>query len=220
MMSYSKNSIRKSKGKKTGCCVILTGFRATGKSVVGRHLAEMLGYGFLDTDTRLSQQFGTGIAEFVAHHGWQRFRRAEEDLLRELAGKKRLVVATGGGSILHTEAWQRLRRHGTVVWLQASRETILARLEKDRKTARQRPPLTGMERAAEVDALLAERIPLYRAGSDLRVQVEGRDPRALAEHILHLLGQKGLAGRSRQAEDWVEQGVGGQRGDSDPLPVR
>ncbi len=186
-MSYSKNSAGKSKDKKKRRVIILTGFRATGKTVVGRELAELLGFDFLDTDEELSRRFGTRIADFVASQGWAGFRREEELLLSGLCDRKSLVLATGGGCILHREVWRRLRDNGIVVWLQATRETILHRLQADDRTGAQRPSLTGAALQEEVDALLAERIPLYRAGSDFQVRVEGHSPRALGRIIQKLL---------------------------------
>ncbi|HFQ89171.1 MAG TPA: shikimate kinase [Desulfobulbus sp.] len=171
-------------------CLVLTGFRATGKSVLGRELARRLGYGFLDTDELLCRRLGCAVAEYVALHGWQGFREQERLLLAELAGSRELVIATGGGAILHHPQWQRLRQGAVVVWLQADAETIVRRMATDRATAGQRPSLTGADPATETRALLAERTPLYAAGSDLAVDTVGRPPGALVEEILGRLAER------------------------------
>ncbi len=173
-------------------CLVLTGFRATGKSLVGAELARRLGYRFLDTDELLRRRLDADVADYVARHGWQRFRDEERQVLAELAGRRNLVLATGGGAIMHRREWRLLRAHGTVIWLQADPETIVRRMARDRATAGQRPSLTGQDPARETVALLAERTPLYARGSDLAVDTVGRSPAALADHILQR-----LAGRRR-----------------------
>ena len=164
--------------------VVLTGFRATGKTAVGRILAELLGYRFIDTDEVISSRLGCSIAESVRLHGWQPFRDLEQAVLQEFAGKQRAVLATGGGAVLHGKEWQQLRSHSVVIWLQADVATILSRLQADRKTAQQRPALSGQRLELEIPALLKEREPLYRAGSDITVATEKRGPAQLAEIIV------------------------------------
>ncbi len=167
--------------------LILTGFRATGKSAVGRYLAMLLGYSFIDTDDLICDRMGNSIAEAVARNGWQPFRDLENSLLRELAVKTQLVVATGGGAVLHSESWQLLRQQSKVVWLRATRATTLHRLKNDSATAQQRPSLSGQGIDKEIPELLAQRIPLYRAGSDLIVDTDDRTAQEVAAYIFRKL---------------------------------
>ena len=74
--------------------IALVGFRATGKSTLGRILAEKLGYTFVDMDEELVTRFGTDIHNWVQEHGWEAFRDAEAQLFAELAGHLRQIVAT------------------------------------------------------------------------------------------------------------------------------
>jgi len=163
--------------------IILTGFRATGKTSVGRALAAQLKWAFLDTDVLLCQRLGAPIAEIVVHHGWLFFRRAESQLLRELPALEATVVATGGGAIEHQGEWQAFRKCCFVVWLDADMATIRQRLGADPHSAQQRPSLTGQTVLDEVEALLEKRKPLYLAGSDLRLDTVGKTPEQLAEAI-------------------------------------
>jgi shikimate kinase len=163
--------------------IVLTGFRATGKTSVGRALAAQLKWSFLDTDVLLCQRLGAPIAEIVARHGWPYFRQAESQLLRELAALEATVVATGGGAIEHRHEWQTLRECCFVVWLDADMATIRQRLGDDPHSAQQRPSLTGQAIQEEVEALLQKRKPLYSAGSDLRLDTVGNSPERLAEAI-------------------------------------
>jgi shikimate kinase len=170
--------------------IVLTGFRATGKSVVGKRLAEVLGYRFLDTDRELAAAMQCGIDEYVGRHGWAAFRELERRLLAKLAGKHQLVIATGGGSIMHRLEWRRLRKNSLVVWLTADAGTIRHRLRHDGVSAVQRPSLTGDDVLAEVDRMLAEREPFYRQGSDVAIDTTGRSPETMVSLIKAMLSRK------------------------------
>lgn len=160
--------------------VVLIGFRATGKTAVGRSLAGLLGFRFMDTDEEIVSRLGCSITESVGNHGWQPFRDFEREVLVELAGEVRTVVATGGGSVLHQRAWQQLRTRAFVVWLRADAGTIVSRLLADEKTTMQRPSLSGQGLETEIPALLEEREPLYRDSSDMVLETVGRTPDELA----------------------------------------
>ena len=165
------------------CKVILTGYRACGKSVVGRLLASELGVDFLDMDKEIEAREGATISAMVASHGWPYFRQREQALLEELVRRDRVVVATGGGAIMHRGGWQRLQETGLVVWLTADPGTIGRRLAADSATAGQRPSLTGDSVSREIEAVLAERIPLYRQGSHLQVETVHRTPEEIVATI-------------------------------------
>jgi len=174
--------------------VVLTGFRGTGKTSVGRKLAYLSGYRFVDTDAMIVERLGCSVAESVKRHGWQVFRQLEEQVLVECADLEEIVLATGGGAVLHHKAWQLLREHGTVIWLQADPATLLARLQNDPNSSGQRPSLRSktsgnQNPAEELSALLAEREPLYRAGSDFAVDTQGMTPDALAAAIFQKLSR-------------------------------
>lgn len=162
--------------------IVLTGFRATGKSTVGRIIARKLGYPFIDTDAEICHQLGATIADMVAQYGWPYFRQAEAKLLRELCSLSNWVVATGGGAIEHHDEWRSLRRVSFVVWLDADITTITQRISSDPASVRQRPDL-GLEKSSfqdETAMLLHRRIPLYAAGSDLRLDTGAYTPDELA----------------------------------------
>jgi starch synthase len=166
--------------------IVLTGFRATGKTSVGRVLADKIGYMFIDTDILLCKRLGATVAEIVNQHGWAFFRREERRVLEEMAvTTDQAVIATGGGAIEHSASWQQLRQNSYVVWLDADIDTIASRLQNDPQSAGQRPSLTGAAPIKEIVALLTKRRPLYRAGADLRVETSvGKTPAQLAEAII------------------------------------
>lgn len=139
----------------------LVGYRACGKSTVGRLAAARLGWPFVDADSVVEAAIGMPIRRYFAEQGETAFRDAEQAALeRLLAGDACLVLATGGGAVLR-EANRRLLsgRGGVVAYLHAPAEVLQARL---RHSAGGRPSLTGAGVADEVPALLAQRDPLYR----------------------------------------------------------
>ena len=164
--------------------VILTGYRATGKTSVGKILADMLGFTFIDTDQAIEKRQGESIAEMVDRGGWDLFRRKEEDILVELAHRNRLVIATGGGAVMHEKAWRKLRQNALAVWLTADIKTICRRLAADSSTDDQRPPLTEMGTMDEIAMVLQVRQPLYEKSADLKIDTEGKSPEEVAEEIL------------------------------------
>ena len=175
--------------------IVLTGFRATGKTSVGRLLAARLGYTFVDADAVLCERLGGSVAEIVARSGWASFRQAERELLRESRAMARTVLATGGGAIEHAAEWRGLRDHALVVWLEADEATIRRRMAGDAQTAAQRPSLTGDAPADEIAALLARRTPLYAAGADIRLNTAGRTPEQLVEELAETVMVKQAARR-------------------------
>jgi shikimate kinase len=164
--------------------VILTGYRATGKSSIGKILADLLGFGFIDTDEAIEKRQGETIAEMVGRGGWDLFRRKEENMLLELARSKNKVIATGGGAVMHEKAWAKLRKNALVVWLTADIKTICQRLSADNDNEDQRPPLTEMGTMDEISMVLQERQPLYEKSSDMTMHTEGNTPEEVAEVIL------------------------------------
>jgi shikimate kinase len=161
--------------------LVLTGFRATGKTAVGRQLAQLCGYEFADTDALLVERMGCSIAEAVQRHGWPYFREQERQLLEELAAWRQTVLATGGGAILHQCEWELLRKQAVVIWLRTDLSTTLARLRLDKNTVGLRPRLCqAIDLKTETAALLIEREPLYQAGSDIVIDTAERTVAELA----------------------------------------
>jgi len=111
--------------------IILTGFMATGKTSVGRTLASQLGYDFVDTDQLIETRIGMSIAEFFQKKGETAFREMEAALARELAGRRGLVISTGGRFMLDGDNAAILGKTGRVFCLVATPEEILKRAESD-----------------------------------------------------------------------------------------
>lgn len=165
-----------------GVNLYLIGMMGSGKSAVGRPLAEALGYRFLDADTSVEQVAGKPIPELFASEGEAGFRVLEAAVLNQIAAWHSLVVATGGGVVTRPENWGQLHQ-GIVIWLDAPGELLLERLRADPTP---RPLLACPDPAARLAELLQERRPLY-AQADLQILQDGSPPQAVAQQVLRAL---------------------------------
>jgi shikimate kinase len=163
--------------------IALIGFRATGKSTVGRILAEKLGRIFIDMDQHLIASAGREISCWVKLEGWDSFRKAESELLRTLISREGLVVATGGGIILDPQNRRILNEHFFTTWLKASVETIFCRTNSDPGSCAARPPLSELPLRDEIKKVLSERRPLYAAAANLEIDTEKKTAEEIAEQI-------------------------------------
>lgn len=160
--------------------VVLTGFMGTGKSTVGRLLAEQLGYEFVDTDALIVARHGP-IPEIFAAHGEAAFRRYERDVAAELATGTGRVIATGGRLLLDPANAAALAATGAVFCLTAELDTILARVTAD-GVAHARPLLAGPDVEQRIATLLAERADAYAAFE--QVPTDRRTPADIAADIV------------------------------------
>ena len=165
-----------------GLNLYLVGMMGSGKSSVGRHLAEALDYRFLDADTSLEQVAGRSIPEIFASEGETGFRALESAVLNQIASWHSLVVATGGGVVTQPANWGELHQ-GVVIWLDAPDAILLARLKADPTP---RPLMEAEDRAERLATLMAERRPLY-AQADLQILQDGRSAEQVAQQILEAL---------------------------------
>jgi shikimate kinase len=162
----------------------LIGPRGSGKSTVGRLLANRLGWDFVDADEALESRGEQSIADIFAVEGEAGFREREAGLLDDLAKRERHVIACGGGVILRQTSRHLLRSTGHCVWLTGDPKTLCDRLDCDPTTASRRPALTKLPRPAEIERLLREREPLYREVAHLTVATDGRSPADVVSAIL------------------------------------
>ncbi len=178
-----------SKQDETKRPIALIGFRACGKTLLGRMLSNALGWSFVDMDRELVRGFGCTITAYVASRGWPAFREAESALLRGFARHSATVVATGGGIVLHPCNRIVLRRFFRVVWLRADAQTIVDRIYSDPHTAGQRPPLTKLAPEEEIRATLAERHDHYQRTAHAQLRTDCAHPERLVSQMVRMLGR-------------------------------
>jgi shikimate kinase len=169
--------------------VFLVGPMGSGKTAVGRAVARLLGYGFVDCDAEIERRTGVDIPFIFEKEGEPGFRLREREVVEALTQWRRTVVATGGGAVLLEENRRHLAERGLVVYLQAS---IDQQVERTRH-GRHRPLLTQAEDPrARLAELMQHREPLYRGVASLVVPTDGRRVPAVAEEIVAGLRRLGL----------------------------
>ncbi len=142
--------------------IYLIGYRCTGKTSVGKALADKLEWQFIDADSYLVEKYGMTVAEIVSEGGWDSFRNKESDVVKILSELDMHVIATGGGVILRKENVKKLKESGKLIWLKATKENIKKRMLADMATEDQRPSLTSLELDKEIEETLLDRNPLYK----------------------------------------------------------
>jgi shikimate kinase len=162
-----------------GEAIVLIGFMGTGKSSVGRALAQLTGFRRYDTDQMIAERFGMPVAQIFAAHGEPAFRDAEAEALAQLPASGAIIV-TGGGAVLRAGHVEKIRRLGVVAQLTANFETLLERLSR-RAT---RPLLQTPDPRKTVEELIAAREPLYSAAADFTVETSGLRHTQVAERVL------------------------------------
>ncbi|MCR5813248.1 MAG: shikimate kinase AroL [Desulfovibrio sp.] len=149
-----------------GRSLYLIGPRASGKTTLANRLAStFFGYTVLDTDLLFCEKMSSSISDFVAAHGWSRFRQEEEGILTSVAERAlttNLIVATGGGIVLEKRNRELMRSTGWVCYLKVPESVLVARLSEDPKT-QLRPALGPGSVQDEVRTVLKERSSLYES---------------------------------------------------------
>ncbi len=161
--------------------VALTGFMACGKSSVGRLLAPMLGYPFVDLDERVVREAGMTVPAIFAAEGEAGFRARERACLAACARDTGIVLSCGGGIVIAPENRSILRESFHVVWIRVSAEEAVRRASFSAGT---RPLLDHADPLGRARELLAAREELYRACADFIVDTEAsRSVQSIAESI-------------------------------------
>jgi shikimate kinase len=157
----------------------LVGFMGTGKTTVGRAVAQKLGFALLDSDQEIERLQGKAIAEIFAQEGEPAFRAMEREFVDRGHPASRTVVSCGGGLVVQPGMLGRLQEKGVVVCLHASIESILARTARHRH----RPLLEVEDPEARVRALYAQREPIYKRSGTVILT----DARPLPDIVAHVM---------------------------------
>lgn len=161
--------------------IYLIGFMGTGKSTVGRLIAEKLGMEYLDTDAMVEEKAGMSISRIFEELEEETFREMETEILKEITGRKNLIVSTGGGIVVTRGNMELMRQEGRLVTLMASPELIFERIKDDRG----RPLLEVANPLDEIKQLIYDRAPFY-INTDFIVETSELTPEEAAEEIIRL----------------------------------
>ena len=165
--------------------IVLTGFMGSGKTTVGKCLAEKYSLAFADTDREIEAREGMKISEIFARKGEARFRAAEREVIREFSSRSGWVLSLGGGAVLSEENRALLKENGLLIYLKTSPETVIQRVGNDPD----RPLLYGKSEA-EIRALSASREAAYR-DADASVTTDGKNPGKIVSEIVEIILTKG-----------------------------
>lgn len=163
--------------------LFLIGPMGSGKSSIGRKLAQRFGAPFFDLDEAIEARTGASVATIFEIEGEAGFRRRESRMLAELAANEGIVLATGGGTVLESANRELLRERGFVLWLETNVEHQLRRLQRDQR----RPLLDAPDRRERLQELASVRDPLYRETADLALDSGGESCQNAAARIAGLL---------------------------------
>lgn len=158
--------------------IVLIGFMGSGKSTVGRLLAERRSWVHRDTDEIIAAQEKMPVGKIIREKGESEFRRLERQTVALLAGQDKTVISTGGGVPLDPENMRVLGRNGAVVWLRVSSHRVLHRIGD----ARSRPLIDPSDPLGSIEQRLREREPLY-AKARYTIDVDDRTPEQIAAEI-------------------------------------
>lgn len=137
--------------------LVLVGMMGSGKSSVGKRLAQALDIRFVDADVEIEAAAGMSIPDIFATRGEEEFRIGERRVIARLLGKGPQVLATGGGAFMNAETRAAIAAHGISIWLKADQDVLMRRVRKRSN----RPLLQTADPEATMRALLAAREPVY-----------------------------------------------------------
>jgi shikimate kinase len=160
--------------------IALIGFMGTGKTSVGRIVAEQLHFDYLDTDELIQTQTDRTITDIFTKDGEPAFRALEQKIVEELGGRAKTVIATGGGLPVNPKNLASLKSHALVVSLWSSPEKIWERVRHQSH----RPLLHDENPQAKIRELLAVRAPFYKQ-ADVLLNTDLRSVREVAQQVVH-----------------------------------
>ncbi len=167
--------------------LVIIGFMGTGKSSIGKILAQKLNYEFIDTDQLIETERHQKITQIFLEEGEAFFRSLENKLAGELSGLDQKVIATGGGWVLNPENLQLSRVNGYIISLTAKPEIIYERIKHETH----RPLLASEDPLAKIKEIMSQRESLYRNG-DLVMDISLGTPEQIAERIIKELTRRGI----------------------------
>ena len=169
----------------SGQSIFLVGPMGVGKTTIGRQLAKLLDYDFVDSDHEIEAKSGASIPWIFDVEGEQGFRQREQSMIDTLTQKSNIVLATGGGVVIREENRRVLRERGIVVYLKADVAELLRRTAHDKN----RPLLQTDDPGATLSALIAEREPWYLEVADIVFDTQRKNSGSTASILLKQIKQ-------------------------------
>ena len=166
--------------------IVLVGPMGSGKTTIGRRLAENLKVDFYDADHEIIDKTGVSIDHIFDLEGEEGFRKRESKVLKELCNKSNIVLATGGGAVLLEENRSIIKKAGSVIYLSSSVDQILRRTAKSKT----RPLLENSKnRRQTISNIIDSRDPLYREVATIIINTNGKKLNEVIKEILSHIAQ-------------------------------
>jgi len=163
---------------RTSQTIVLVGLMGSGKSSIGRRLAERLGLPFVDADAEIEAAAGCTIEDFFERYGEEEFRKGERRVMRRLLEGPVHVLSTGGGAFIDPETRAAISESGISIWLRADLQTLLDRVAR----RDDRPLLKDGDPEEILQRLMDERYPIY-AKADITVDSSDGPPRITVDRV-------------------------------------
>src|SRR6266516_4176881 len=190
--------------------IFLTGLSGSGKSTVGRWIAEVLRWDFVDTDTLLSERCGMSVGQVLIEFGEQRFRQIESDVLISAADYERVVIATGGGVVISEANRTFMREHGLTVYLETSVEIAWQRVKEQMRLSGNvtvRPLVVGIDGQQRLQDLYTVRKQWYEQGA-VCINTDKDAPEIIVGRIVASALARGLLSSSTLLQEVVTLQLG------------
>lgn len=163
--------------------VFLVGFMGAGKSTIAQSLCKLLEMEQVEMDAMIASKQQMSISEIFEEYGEAYFRNLESNTLIELQKKSQAIVSCGGGVVMRADNTEHMRKHGRVVLLTATPETILERV----KDSDERPILNNNMNTEFISGLLDKRREKYLAAADVVIATDGKDVIEICQEIISAL---------------------------------
>ena len=159
--------------------IFLIGLMGSGKTTIGRILSQTLNKDFYDSDHVVEEKTGVKVPLIFEYEGEVGFRKREENVLKDLAYRKNIILATGGGVILSKNNCKLLKDNGCVVYLKSNCEDLAARMSGDKS----RPLLQEGDLKKTLESLFQLRDPIYASISDYIIETSGKRANEISYEI-------------------------------------
>jgi shikimate kinase len=166
--------------------ILLVGLPGSGKSTVGKLVAEGLNASLIDIDALLVREMGMPILQIFGMVGEPRFREMERDAVKAAQARDPCVIVPGGGWAAQPGQLEAARQSSLIIYLKCQAATAIKRSEQGES----RPLLAGVDPLQRMRSLLEEREPFYRR-ADQQVETENNPPEAVAAEVMALARQHG-----------------------------
>jgi shikimate kinase len=183
--SNAKGFIRAPEDENMKSNIALIGFMGTGKTTVGKLLAEKLGKTFIETDELIAKRVGKSIHRIFEEDGETRFRELEREVIKEVTEMKNVVISCGGGVVLDRINIERLKMNAVLILLTTSPEVILKRTSNENG----RPLLNAVSRLEEIKELLEFRKLFYNSAADFTIDTTNLEINEIVDKIINQVGK-------------------------------